>query len=61
MDELRALQARLQIVLADHELYNREPVKFAAASEAFAKAEADLAQAEEEWLALEILREEIEG
>jgi ABC transport system ATP-binding/permease protein len=61
MEELRALQARLQIVLADHELYNREPAKFAAASSAFAKAEADLAQAEEEWLALEILREEIEG
>ncbi|WP_020173320.1 ABC-F family ATP-binding cassette domain-containing protein [Methyloferula stellata] len=61
MEELRVLQARLQTVLADHELYNRDPAKFAAASAAFAKAEADLAQAEEEWLALEILREEIEG
>ncbi len=61
MEELRQLQARLQTVLADHELYNRDPAKFAAASAAFAKAEADLVQAEEEWLALEILREEIEG
>jgi len=61
MDELRAAMARLQIILADHELYNREPAKFASASAAFAKAEADLAQAEEEWLALEILREDIEG
>jgi ATP-binding cassette subfamily F protein uup len=61
MDELRAAMARLQVTLADHELYNRQPAQFASASAAFAKAEADLAQAEEEWLALEILREEIEG
>jgi ATP-binding cassette subfamily F protein uup len=61
MDELRGVMARLQIVLADSELYRREPAKFSAASSAFAKAEADLAQAEEEWLALEILREEFEG
>jgi ATP-binding cassette subfamily F protein uup len=61
MDELRAVMTRLQALLADHELYNREPAKFASASAAFAKAEAELAQAEEDWLALEILREEIEG
>jgi ATP-binding cassette subfamily F protein uup len=61
MDELRAVMARLQVLLGDHELYNREPAKFTAASAAFAKAEADLNQAEEEWLELEILREEIEG
>jgi ATP-binding cassette subfamily F protein uup len=36
-------------------------VKFAAASAAFAKAEAELAAAEEDWLVLEIRREEIEG
>jgi len=61
MEELRQSMTRLQAILADGELYNREPVKFAAASDAFAKAEAELNQAEEQWLELEILREEIEG
>jgi ATP-binding cassette subfamily F protein uup len=61
MEKHQALIVRLQAVLADNDLYHREPKKFAEASAALAKAEADLAQAEEEWLALEILREEIGG
>jgi ATP-binding cassette subfamily F protein uup len=61
MEKYQALMARMQAVLADGDLYHREPKKFAEASAAFAKAEADLAKAEEDWLALEILREEIEG
>ncbi len=35
--------------------------KFTAATEALANATAELAKAEDDWLGLEILREEIEG
>ena len=61
MEELRNLKAKLQVLLDDADLYRREPQKFAKASEAFAKADSELNRCEEEWLALEILREEIEG
>ena len=61
IDELRERCAKLQRLLDDPELYSRDPAKFAKASETFAAAEADLSAAEEEWLELEIKREEIEG
>jgi ATP-binding cassette subfamily F protein uup len=61
MDELRGLKARLQVLLDDPGLYARDPAKFAQASAAFAKADAELTKAEEDWLELEILREEIGG
>jgi ATP-binding cassette subfamily F protein uup len=61
MDTLRAERVRLQKRLDDASLYARDPAAFRSTSQAFAKAEADLAAAEEEWLELEILREEIEG
>ncbi len=61
MDELRALLAKLKGKLDDPGLYARDPAKFAAASEAFAKAEAELQEVEEDWLELEIRREEIGG
>jgi ATP-binding cassette subfamily F protein uup len=61
IDELREKCAKLQRLLDDPELYSRDPMKFAKASEAFAAAEADLSAAEEEWLELEIKREEIES
>ncbi|WP_036260059.1 ABC-F family ATP-binding cassette domain-containing protein [Methylocapsa aurea] len=61
MDELRRQMAKLKTSLDDADLYARDPAKFAAVSAAFAKAEAELAVAEEDWLALEIRREEIEG
>ncbi|WOJ89200.1 ATP-binding cassette domain-containing protein [Methylocapsa polymorpha] len=61
MEEQRALLAKLQSQLDDSGLYARDPAKFAAVSEAFAKAEAELQAAEEDWLELEIRREEIEG
>ena len=48
-------------MLADAELYARDRGKFTAATEALANATAEIAKAEEDWLALEILREEIEG
>ena len=53
--------ARLNAVLADQDLYARQPAKFAAATAALEAAQVLLAEAEEQWLALEMLREELEG
>ena len=58
---LQADAARFKAILADADLYSRDPARFAKASQALAKVEADLAKAEEDWLELAILREEIEG
>ncbi len=58
MEELRAKRAKLQALLDDADLYARDPAKFAKASEGFAAVETELAKAEDEWLALEIKREE---
>ncbi|MBG0798017.1 ATP-binding cassette domain-containing protein [Methylocystis sp. L43] len=58
IDALREQCAKLQRLLDDPELYARDPAKFAKASEAFAVLQADIAKAEDEWLALEIKREE---
>ncbi|MHB1102309.1 MAG: ABC-F family ATP-binding cassette domain-containing protein [Devosia sp.] len=52
---------RLNATLADPGLYARDPAAFAKASKALDAAETALAQAENEWLALEVLREKIEG
>ena len=51
--------ARLEADLADAGLYVRDPARFAAATDALAAARAALAEAEDEWLRLEMLREEI--
>jgi ATP-binding cassette subfamily F protein uup len=61
MEELRGKRAKLQALLDDSELYAKDPAKFAKASEMLGGVEAELAAAEEEWLELEIKREEIEG
>ncbi|MDQ6703899.1 MAG: ABC-F family ATP-binding cassette domain-containing protein [Pseudomonadota bacterium] len=61
IEELRALKARLQSLLDDTGFYARNHAKFAEVSVTFAKAEAALADAEGEWLRLEILREETGG
>lgn len=55
--EIKKLQAKLD----DPELYARDRNAFNAAMAAISKAQADLAAAEEKWLALEMLREEVEG
>ncbi len=55
--EIATLGARL----ADPALYSRDPAGFAAASERLAAVQAAKAKAEDEWLDLELLREEIEG
>ena len=61
---MAALQAeidKLQQALADPGFYARDAGAFAKATAAFAAAGAELAAAEERWLTLELLREELEG
>jgi ABC transport system ATP-binding/permease protein len=53
--------ARLNAALADADLYRSQPTKFADTTKALDAAQAALAAAEEQWLALEMLREELEG
>ncbi len=48
-------------ILADPNLYARDRARFAATTEALALARAGLAAAEEQWLRVELLREEIEA
>jgi ABC transport system ATP-binding/permease protein len=52
---------KLEKPLADPELYARDAKAFAQATEALAAAHAELSSAEEQWLELEMLREEGEG
>ncbi|MEP9348742.1 ABC-F family ATP-binding cassette domain-containing protein [Xanthobacter sp. KR7-225] len=61
MEKLKAELAKHAATLADPALYARDPARFEAASAALAKAQAALDAAEEEWLRLEILREEMGG
>jgi ATP-binding cassette subfamily F protein uup len=51
--------AVLHTQLADSDFYLRDPKGFAAASARLEKAQTDLATAEERWLELEILREDL--
>jgi ABC transport system ATP-binding/permease protein len=57
MADLEQEMARLNRVLADPDLYTRQPAKFVAATKALEAAQAGLAKAEEQWLALEMQRE----
>jgi len=61
IERLEAEIARLEGLLADPGLYAADPEKFTRASEALAARKARLEAAEEEWLELEALREEIGG
>jgi ATP-binding cassette subfamily F protein uup len=60
IEDLRTQTEGLKQRLSDPMLYQRDAQAFAALSEAFAVAEAALVNAENEWLRLEILREEVE-
>ncbi len=51
--------SRLQRRLSDPNLYRKNPADFRTLTEALTKAQADLAGAEERWLELEVMREEI--
>jgi ATP-binding cassette subfamily F protein uup len=59
--ELETEIVRLNRALADPDLYTRQPAKFAEATKALEAAQVSLADAEEQWLALEMLREALEG
>jgi ATP-binding cassette subfamily F protein uup len=52
---------KLRTALAEPDLYTRDRARFEKINALLAKMEDDLAKAEEEWLALEMKREEIEG
>ena len=56
-DEIATLEAKL----ADVDLHGRDPAAFDRASRAYGDKRAELEQAEDEWLSLEILREELES
>jgi ATP-binding cassette subfamily F protein uup len=59
--KLQETVRKLEQPLADPELYARDPKAFAQATEVLAAAQAELSAAEEQWLELEMLREESEG
>jgi ATP-binding cassette subfamily F protein uup len=58
---LHAEVERLNVALADADLYARDPARFSATTQALVVAQTALAAAEEQWLTLEMLREELEG
>ncbi len=63
-DRIKTLQdgiGRAQNALADPNLYARDPSRFQRLTENLTRAESELALAEEQWLTLELLREEVEG
>jgi ABC transport system ATP-binding/permease protein len=61
MAALEAAIAKWHTVLTDGSLYSRQPAKFAEATKGLETAQSHLAAAEEQWLALEMLREELES
>src|SRR2546423_2136299 len=60
MAKLQAEIAKQQKLLDDPDLYTKDRKKFDTASAAIAKAQEELSAAEDRWLELEVLREEIE-
>ncbi|HBK09210.1 MAG TPA: elongation factor 3 [Acetobacteraceae bacterium] len=58
---LEADIAKWNGVLADGSLYTRQPTKFAEATKGLETAQSALEAAEEQWMALEMLREELES
>jgi ATP-binding cassette subfamily F protein uup len=61
IEELQALVAKLEATLADATLYARDRGAFERATRAIGAAQTALREAEDEWLRLELRREEIEG
>lgn len=63
-ERIASLQQRLEALnaaLADTDLYARDPGRFTETTSQLAAARDALNAAEEQWLTLEMLREEIEG
>ena len=61
MEQLAAERAFLQTRMADPDLYRKNPAAFAEATAKLSRVEHDLAGAEERWLELEMMREELEA
>lgn len=61
MEELQNAIAGLEATLSDAGLYTRDPKKFENATANLTARQSELDAAEEEWLELEVLREEIES
>jgi len=61
IESLRAQARKLEDQLADPELYTRDPAVFEKTTARLSDVHAALAQAEERWLELEIMREELEN
>jgi ABC transport system ATP-binding/permease protein len=61
MSDIEAKVARLQEILADPTLYSRDPALFQKASTSLSALQGELAAAEDRWLELEMLREELGG
>jgi ATP-binding cassette subfamily F protein uup len=61
MSEIEAKMAKIQEVLADPNLYARDPSLFEKASASLAALQTELEAAEHRWLELEMLREELGG
>ena len=59
--DLQVKIARQQTALADPGLYRRDPAEFERLTKSLGAAEAKLAQAEDRWLELELLRETLSG
>ena len=59
MEKLKAELAKLETQLHDPLFFSKDPKKFEASSRRFKLATDELASAEEQWLQLEILREEL--
>jgi len=59
IEALESEVARLQTALADPGLYARNPTLLETTSSALARAQRELAEAEDRWLGLELLREEL--
>ena len=63
-EEMAAHQATIsktEAVLAEADLFTKNPEKFDKAAKALEAAKTQLAAAEEEWLELEMLREEVDA
>jgi len=61
MDKLTAEIAKLESAMADPDLFSRDPARFQKTSDQLHAKQAELSNAEERWLELEALREELEG
>jgi len=59
IEKLTTEQKRLEAVLSAPDLYRKDPTAFTKATMALAMVRADLGKAEEEWLRVELLREEL--